>query len=85
MRRAVWMVGGVLIASALWANEQKVIDDALWRLPGAMASIQGVAVVAVVPFEYGPGLEARNVEDKVVKTFSRSGKFKVVDRRALEP
>ena len=77
---AVW--AGMVAAA--WGNEQKLIDDALWRLPGAIQAIQGVAVVAVAPFEYGTGFESRNVEDKVVRMLSRGGKFKVVDRRALE-
>lgn len=85
-RRGVWLAvawWGVVVTAA-WGNEQKLIDDALWRLSGAASDIQRVKVIAVAPFEYGAGVEGRNVEEKIVRILSRGGRFNVVDRRALD-
>jgi len=74
-----------LSVSSAGAFDQNIaIDDALSKVLTSAAKIKNAKVISIVPFEYGPGLTVKSVEDKIVLKLAKTGNFKVMDKRSLE-
>jgi len=69
----------------LSAMDQNVaIDDALSKVYSSALKIKNAKVISVVPFEYGPGITFKSVEEKIVLKLAKTGNFKVMDKQSLQ-
>lgn len=88
MKKNIFLIALIFIMSFYMNTNardlNKMIDEGLSRLGDSVKNISDIKVIAVNVFEYSKDVEVRNVEEKVVKQIARLGKFKVVDRRALD-
>ncbi|MEK6646729.1 MAG: CsgG/HfaB family protein [Candidatus Firestonebacteria bacterium] len=61
-----------------------MVDDALQQLPSTIDKVGGIKTIAITTFEYGKDIDIKNVEEKVSRKIAKTGKFTVVDRKALD-
>ena len=87
MRKRIFDGILLFLVSAIYlaAMDQNVaIDDALSRVYSSASKIKNAKVISIVPFEYGPGITFKSVEDKIVLKLAKTGNFKVMDKKSLE-